>query len=38
VTDGLWSPIDRLDEHALPTLMKKVVRHALSALDRRSSV
>jgi A/G-specific adenine glycosylase len=33
VTDGLWSPIDRLDEHALPTLMKKVVRHALSALD-----
>jgi A/G-specific adenine glycosylase len=37
MADGLWSPIDRLDEHALPTLMKKVVRHALSTLDRRSS-
>jgi A/G-specific adenine glycosylase len=30
--DGLWSPIDRLGEHALPTLMKKVVGHAVSAL------
>jgi A/G-specific adenine glycosylase len=30
--DGLWSPIDRLGEHALPTLMKKVAAHALSAL------
>jgi A/G-specific adenine glycosylase len=29
---GLWSPVERLGEHALPTLMKKVVRHALSAL------
>ncbi len=29
--DGLWSPVDRLGEHALPTLMKKVVRHAVSA-------
>ena len=28
---GLWSPIDRLGEHALPTLMKKLARHALSA-------
>jgi A/G-specific adenine glycosylase len=27
-----WSPVERLGEHALPTLMKKVVRHALSAL------
>jgi len=26
---GLWCPPDRLSEHALPTLMKKVVRHAL---------
>jgi A/G-specific adenine glycosylase len=26
---GLWVPIDRLSEHALPNLMKKVARHAL---------
>jgi A/G-specific adenine glycosylase len=32
VADGIWSPIDRLGEHALPTLMKKVVRHATSVL------
>ena len=31
-TDGLWSPIDKLAEHALPTLMKKLARHAVSAL------
>ena len=30
--DGMWSQIDRLGEHALPTLMKKVARHAVSAL------
>ncbi len=30
--DGLWSRVDRLSEHALPTLMKKVARHAVSAL------
>jgi A/G-specific adenine glycosylase len=29
--DALWCPVDRLGEHALPTLMKKLVRHALSA-------
>jgi A/G-specific adenine glycosylase len=29
--DGLWSPVDQLGEHALPTLMKKVVWHAISA-------
>src|SRR6202035_5943228 len=29
--DGLWSQVDRLGEHALPTLMKKVARHAVSA-------
>jgi len=29
---GLWSPLAILGEHALPTLMKKVVRHAISAL------
>jgi A/G-specific adenine glycosylase len=32
--DGLWSPVDRLGEHALPTLMKKIARHAVSALAR----
>ncbi|WP_119462244.1 A/G-specific adenine glycosylase [Rhodospirillaceae bacterium SYSU D60014] len=26
---GLWCPIDRLSEHALPTVMKKIARHAL---------
>jgi A/G-specific adenine glycosylase len=30
--DELWSPLERLGEHALPSLMKKLVRHALSAL------
>ena len=29
--DGIWCPIDRFGEHALPTLMKKVARHAVSA-------
>jgi A/G-specific adenine glycosylase len=29
---GLWSQVDRLSDHALPTLMKKVARHAVSAL------
>ena len=27
---GFWCPLDRLSEHALPTLMRKVIRHALS--------
>ena len=31
---GLWSTVERLGEHALPTLMKKVVRHALAAPQR----
>jgi A/G-specific adenine glycosylase len=30
--DGIWARPDRLAEHALPTLMKKVASHALSAL------
>jgi A/G-specific adenine glycosylase len=30
--EGFWSPVERLGEHALPTLMKKIVRHAISAL------
>lgn len=29
--EGVWCPIDRLSDHALPTVMKKVARHALSA-------
>jgi A/G-specific adenine glycosylase len=32
LTDGIWSPVERLGDHALPTLMKKIVRHATSAL------
>jgi A/G-specific adenine glycosylase len=27
---GIWCPVDRLSDYALPTLMKKVVRHALT--------
>ncbi len=30
--DGVWCPLDRLSDYALPTLMKKVVRHALAKL------
>jgi len=29
---GVWCPIDRLSEMALPTLMKKVARHALGVV------
>ena len=28
--EGLWSPVERLGEHALPSVMKKIVRHALA--------
>jgi A/G-specific adenine glycosylase len=28
---GRWCPVDRLGEQALPTVMKKVIRHALQA-------
>ena len=30
--DGIWVPIDRLSDHALPNLMKKVARHAVKHL------
>jgi len=26
---GVWAPLDRLDEHALPTVMRKAIHHAL---------
>lgn len=29
--EGVWSPIDGFGDHALPSLMKKVIRHALRA-------
>ena len=32
VADGIWSPVEQLGDHALPTLMKKVARHAIAAL------
>ena len=32
-SEGLWCPPDRLSEHALPSLMKKVLRHALVLRD-----
>ena len=31
VGEGLWSPVERLGDRALPTLMKKIVRLALAA-------
>ncbi|MCR9257025.1 MAG: A/G-specific adenine glycosylase [Alphaproteobacteria bacterium] len=34
---GVWVPVDRLDEHALPTVMKKIVRHALSRAGRKAA-
>jgi A/G-specific adenine glycosylase len=27
---GVWCPVDRLSDHALPTVMKKVAKHALA--------
>lgn len=35
-TEGLWAPGERLGEHALPTAMKKIVRHALAHLGKKS--
>jgi A/G-specific adenine glycosylase len=35
-TEGLWSPVERLGDHALPTLMKKVAQHAIAALAPNS--
>jgi A/G-specific adenine glycosylase len=35
--EGVWSPMERLGDYALPTLMKKVVRHAISALASGTS-
>ena len=32
---GVWVPLDRLGEQALPTVMKKVVKHALGAARRK---
>ena len=29
--DGVWCPLERLGEYALPSLMKKVVAHAMKA-------
>ncbi len=35
---GVWSPVDRLNDHALPTVMKKVARHAQEGgVSRRRS-
>jgi A/G-specific adenine glycosylase len=34
-SDGVWSPVERLGDHALPTLMKKVARHAIAELAVR---
>jgi len=33
--EGVWSAPERLHEHALPTLMKKVARHAQAKLEAR---
>ncbi len=29
--DSEWCPVDRLDERALPSVMRKIVEHALAA-------
>ena len=34
--EGLWGRIDQLGDYPLPSLMKKVVRHAVSALRART--
>jgi A/G-specific adenine glycosylase len=34
---GTWVAMDRLGDHALPNLMKKVVEHALGTVGRRAS-
>jgi A/G-specific adenine glycosylase len=28
--DGIWAPIEALGAYALPTVMRKVVRHAMA--------
>jgi A/G-specific adenine glycosylase len=35
---GTWCAIDRLSEMALPSLMKKVVRHALGNVGRKKEL
>ncbi len=32
VADGLWAPVERLGDHALPTVMRKIAKHALGAV------
>jgi A/G-specific adenine glycosylase len=34
--EGVWVPGERLGAHALPTAMKKIVRHALAELAKKS--
>ena len=33
VLDGVWCRLERLSDYALPTVMKKVARHALEGSD-----
>ena len=33
IADGIWAPIGELDELALPSVMRKIVRHALASFD-----
>ena len=35
--EGIWCPVDRLHEHALPTVMKKVARHAFMSSEPTAS-
>ena len=32
--DGVWIPVEKFGDHALPTLTRKVVRHALSHIGK----
>jgi A/G-specific adenine glycosylase len=36
IEDGIWQPVERLGDVALPTVMKKVMRHALGSEDLTS--
>jgi A/G-specific adenine glycosylase len=35
VAESQWCPVDRLDEVALPTVMKKILAHGLKGLTDR---
>jgi len=34
---GVWVPVDKLGDHALPTVMRKIARHALARAGRKAA-